>query len=65
MQRIVIAGSVSAFDQGLVKPIVDYLHASVLPAILQDTEIVTSSLGMDIVMQGAAAIVLQNELGIL
>lgn len=65
VERVVIAGSVSAFNQGLVEPIVDYLHASVLPAILQDTEVVTSSLGIDIVMQGAAAMVLQNELGIL
>ncbi|MBI9043990.1 MAG: ROK family transcriptional regulator [Anaerolineaceae bacterium] len=64
VHRIVIAGSISDFNEGLVEPIVDYLQASVLHLLLKDTEVVTSTLGIDIVLLGSAAMVLQNELGI-
>ncbi|MEA3350272.1 MAG: ROK family transcriptional regulator [Chloroflexota bacterium] len=64
IQHVVIAGSVSGLGQGLVSLIDQYLHGSVLTPISENTEITISSLGVNIVTLGAAAIILQQELGI-
>lgn len=65
IERIVVAGSVSAFGNGVSAPIKKQLQLNTLAAISQDVEIEISSLGEEIVMLGAAGMVLQNELGIL
>ncbi|MBL7164128.1 MAG: ROK family transcriptional regulator [Anaerolineales bacterium] len=64
IQRIVIAGSVSEFGDALIMPLREYLQPCALSILTENTEIVTSSLGEKIVMLGAAALILQNELGI-
>jgi N-acetylglucosamine repressor len=64
IQCIVIAGSVSDFGAGLVSEIEKYLQGRVLTLLSQDTQVNISSLGEDIVMLGAAALILQNQLGI-
>lgn len=64
IHRIVIAGSVSEFGEGFVSAIRDNLEGGVLASLSQATEITISSLGEDIVMLGAAALILQNQLGI-
>lgn len=64
IQRIVIAGSVSDFGEALLVPLREYLQPSALSVLTEQTEIFTSSLGENIVMLGAAAMILQNELGI-
>jgi N-acetylglucosamine repressor len=65
VQRIVVAGSVSSFGKGVSDPVKRQLQSHTLTAISQDIEIEISSLGEEIVMLGAAGMVLQNELGIL
>jgi len=64
IQAIVIAGSVSNFGEGLVQAINGHLPQSVLTSLAQDTTVTVSSLGEDIVMLGAAALILQSQLGI-
>ncbi len=64
IQRIVVAGSVSEFGEALVSSLRNYLHSRALSILTERTEIVTSLLGENIVMLGAAALILQNELGI-
>ena len=64
IQCIVIAGSVSEFGQVLVRSVEEHLSSRVLSSLAQETEVVISSLGEDIVMLGAAALILQNQLGI-
>ena len=64
IEQIVIAGSVSGFGQGLVDLVDQALYGRVLAPISQKTEIAISSLGVNIVVLGGAAIMLQQELGI-
>ncbi len=64
IQQIVIAGSVSGFGQGFVDLVDQALYGRVLAPISQKTEIAISSLGVNIVVLGGAAIMLQQELGI-
>ncbi len=64
IHRMVIAGSVSEFGEHFVSAIRKNLKGSVLAPLSLDTEVEISSLGEDIVMLGAAALILQNQLGI-
>lgn len=63
-EQIVIGGSVSGFGPQLIQPISRYLHDSVLDSISDRTTVSISSLGENIVILGAVAVVLQKELGI-
>ena len=65
IQHIVIAGDLSAFGEDLLRFVTENMKSSVLPAIMQDTKVTASSMGNEIVMYGAAAMILQHELGIL
>ncbi|MGD8457040.1 MAG: ROK family transcriptional regulator [Anaerolineales bacterium] len=65
IERVVVAGSVSTFGEGVSDPIKKQLQSNTLAAISQNVEIEISNLGEEIVMLGAAGMVLQNELGIL
>jgi len=64
INRIVIAGSVSMFGDGLINPAIQELKAGTLSALSNNLEVHVSSLGEDIVILGSAGMVLQNELGI-
>ena len=64
IQRIVIAGSVSAFGKALLLPIQETMQQSAYAPLAENTQITLSQLGDDIVILGAAALLLSNELGI-
>ena len=61
---IVLAGSLAAFGEALLDPIRAELHERVLPAVAAATGVRVTALGDDIVMSGAAALLLAAELGI-
>ena len=65
INQVVIAGSVSLFGDGIIQPALDVLQGSTLPAIANQVKITSSSLGEEIVMLGAAGLVLHHELSIL
>jgi N-acetylglucosamine repressor len=65
IHRIVISGSVSMFGNGIIEPALRELRGCALSTIADDVQMVTSSLGEEIVILGAAGMVLHNELGIL
>ncbi len=64
INHILIAGSLSRFGNSLVEPICQQIQQGVLPALSQQTEVTTATLGEDIVILGAASLVLKNELGL-
>ncbi len=64
IQRIVIAGSVSAFGDALLVSIQQTMQQSAYAPLAENTQISLSKLGDDIVILGAAALLLSNELGI-
>jgi predicted NBD/HSP70 family sugar kinase len=61
---IVLTGSVSRFGDRLVASIQSGLEQCLLPALAQQTEVKLSALREDMVMLGAAALLLSNELGV-
>jgi len=64
IQQIVIAGTVARFGQPLLEPIRQEMQQRSLVALAQETELGISQLGSDIVILGAAALLLTYELGL-
>lgn len=64
VQRIVLAGSLARFGQGLAEPVRRELAARWLPALTAEMDVEMSTLGDDIVILGTAALLLSHELGI-
>lgn len=64
IERIVIAGSTARFGEGLIAPIRERLDHLTLSALAARTDLEVSHLGTDIVILGAAALLLANELGL-
>lgn len=64
VQKILVAGTVAQFGETLLAPARSTMQARCLAALGADTQIELASLGTDIVILGAAALVLSNELGI-
>jgi predicted NBD/HSP70 family sugar kinase len=64
IHRIVIAGSMARFGQALITPIQEHARANVLHTLADNTRVEASLLGQDIVLLGAAALLLSQELGL-
>jgi predicted NBD/HSP70 family sugar kinase len=62
--HILIAGHVSCFGPFLLDAIREEMTRRCLPSLARDTEIGYVSLGSDIVLLGASALLLHNELGL-
>jgi len=63
--RILIRGSVARFGQLLLDPMREEMSQRTLPSLARASELEIASVGSDIVIQGAAALILHNELGVL
>ena len=64
IQRIVIAGSLARFGEALLEPIRTEMRRRSMDILADETCVEASNLGRDIVIQGAAALLLTHELGI-
>jgi N-acetylglucosamine repressor len=64
IHHIFIAGSMSRFGSCLADPIRQQVSRGALPVLAQETQIEISALGTDVVLLGAAALILSRELGI-
>lgn len=64
LRRIVLAGSMAQFGAGLLEPMTQEMRQRSLAALAHRTEVEVSPLGKQIVMLGAAALLLTNELGV-
>jgi glucokinase-like ROK family protein len=64
INHVVIAGSIARFGEAIIQPIQRRVQQSVLSSLASQTLIETSELGQDIVILGAAALVLAQELGL-
>jgi predicted NBD/HSP70 family sugar kinase len=63
--QILVHGSVARFGQLLLNPMRETMEQRALPALTRDSVVGIASAESDIVIKGAAALVLQNELGVL
>jgi predicted NBD/HSP70 family sugar kinase len=59
-----MAGSVTRFGQALLEPIRQEIKRRSLPGLADETVVEITSLGDDIVILGAAALLLNHELGL-
>lgn len=64
IHHIFIAGSMSRFGSCLTDPIRQQVSRGALPVLASETHIEVSTLGTDVVLLGAAALILSRELGI-
>jgi len=64
VNHILIAGSLSRFDECLLGPIRQQVQNGTLPGTARQTNLKIASLGEDIVILGAASLILKNELGL-
>ena len=64
IQQIVIAGDLVRFGEPLLTAAQAEMHVNVLPALAEKTHLSYSCLGEDIVVRGASALILLEELGL-
>ena len=64
IQTLIIAGSLARFGQPLVDVISEEMRRSAMSALADETNVHVSTLGQDVVMLGAASLLLSNELGV-
>jgi glucokinase-like ROK family protein len=63
--RILIRGSVARFGRLLLDPMREEMDRRTLPSLARASELGIATVGSDIVIQGASALILHNELGVL
>jgi hypothetical protein len=56
---------VARFGQLLLDPMREEMNRRTLPSLARASELGIASIGSDIVIQGASALILHNELGVL
>lgn len=64
IEKIMIAGSMARFGQPLLQAVDDALQPRAMDQMVARTQVELSDLGQDIVMLGAASLVLSSELGV-
>jgi len=64
INHIVMAGSAARFGQALLEPIKREIKRRSLPGLADETTVEITTLGPDIVILGAAALLLNRELGL-
>jgi predicted NBD/HSP70 family sugar kinase/biotin operon repressor len=64
VQRVVISGDFERFGPSLLQSAREEMHLHVLPAMADETELSFSTLGEDIVLRGASALVLAQQLSL-
>lgn len=64
VERILIGGSLARFGETLLEPIRQVMRQRVLSILANETQVDLGTLGQDSVIQGAAALILSHELGL-
>jgi glucokinase-like ROK family protein len=62
IHHVVIAGSMARFGNAFIQPIQQHVRSHSLPSLAESTRVEASQLGQDIVILGAAALLLSEEL---
>jgi N-acetylglucosamine repressor len=64
VERILISGSLARFGETLLEPIRQVMRQRALSMLANETQVDLGTLGQDSVIQGAAALILSHELGL-
>jgi glucokinase-like ROK family protein len=65
IEQIVLAGRLARYGDGVIAPMQKRLSQDILPTLAQNTQVAASALGDDVVILGAAGLILRNEVGLI
>ncbi|KAA3657204.1 MAG: ROK family transcriptional regulator [Chloroflexi bacterium] len=65
IRDVVIAGAIVPLGHGLITAVCQQMHRSVLPAVAEQTTVKFTSLGADLALLGASALILNHQLGVI
>jgi glucokinase-like ROK family protein len=65
VDQIILAGRLARYGEGIIAPIQKRVSQDILPALAKNTRVVTSLLGDDVVILGAASLILRHEIGLI
>lgn len=65
VDQIILAGRLARYGEGMVAPMQKRVSQDILPALARHTRVATSTLGDDVVILGAASLILRHELGLI
>ena len=65
VDQIILAGRLARYGQGVIAPMQKRVSQDFLPALARYTQVAPSALGDDVVILGAASLILRNEVGLI
>lgn len=65
VEHVVLAGRLARYGEGIISPMQERVRQDVLPALAARIQVMSSSLGEDVVILGAASLILRHELGLI
>jgi N-acetylglucosamine repressor len=65
VDRIILAGRLARFGDGIIIPMQKRVRQDILPALAEHTQVRPSSFGDDVVILGAASLILKHEVGLI
>ncbi|KAA3657203.1 MAG: ROK family transcriptional regulator [Chloroflexi bacterium] len=65
IREIVIAGAMVSLGDALITAVCHRMHQNVIPGVAEQTTVKFTNLGADLVLQGASALILTHQLGVI
>jgi glucokinase-like ROK family protein len=65
IDQIILAGRLARYGDGIIAPMQKRVSQDILPALARHTQVSPSLLGDDVVVLGAASLILRNEIGLI
>jgi predicted NBD/HSP70 family sugar kinase len=65
IEQIILAGRLARYGEGIVAAMQKRVSQDILPALARNTQVETSQLGEDVVILGAASLILRHEIGLI
>ena len=65
VEQIILSGRLARYGEGVIAPMQKRISQDILPALAGHTRVALSALGDDVVILGAAGLILRNEVGLI
>ena len=65
IDQIILAGRLARFGDGIIGPMQKRVSQDILPALAEQTQVLPSLFGDDVVILGAASLILRHEVGLI
>jgi glucokinase-like ROK family protein len=64
VDQVILAGRLARYGEGIIAPMQKRVSRDILPALARHIQVVPSQLGDDVVILGAASLILRHEIGL-